>query len=79
MAKSTVTYWNPLFSENDYMWRPIDGLEGVAEELTLSIDPMSGEYTRLTRFLSRRRHDHPRRQEPCVSGGDLYRQRSPLR
>jgi hypothetical protein len=31
---------------------PIEGLGGLAEELTLSLDPSSGEYTRLTRFLA---------------------------
>jgi len=48
MPKSTSTYWNTLSSER---WTSIKGLEGMAEELTLSIDPLSGEYTRLTRFL----------------------------
>jgi len=51
MAKSTTRYWNPLTVENQGRWAPIKGLEGVAEELTLSIDPATGEYTRLTRFL----------------------------
>ena len=50
MTKSTITYWNPLNAENQGKWQPIDGLEGIAEELTLSIDSESGEYTRLTRF-----------------------------
>ena len=51
MAKSLATYWNPLVPENQGRWTPIRGLEGMAEELTLSIDPATGEYTRLTRFL----------------------------
>ncbi|MFO1424054.1 MAG: cupin domain-containing protein [Candidatus Competibacteraceae bacterium] len=51
MAKSTVTYWNALRPENQSRWTPIPGLEGMAEELTLSIDRLTGEYTRLTRFL----------------------------
>ena len=50
MSKSTVTYWNPLHPENGNRWRPIAGLEDLAEELTLSIDEETGEYTRLTRF-----------------------------
>jgi hypothetical protein len=50
MPKSTITYWNPLSSENRGEWRAIAGLEQVAEELTLSIDKETGEYTRLTRF-----------------------------
>jgi hypothetical protein len=30
MAKTTVTYWNPLSSENREHWQPIKGLEGIA-------------------------------------------------
>ena len=51
MAKTTATYWNVLSPENQGHWSPIKGLEGMAEELTLSIDHGTGEYTRLTRFL----------------------------
>ena len=51
MAKSASTYWNTLAAENRGQWTPCKGLEGIAEELTLSIDVESGEYTRLTRFL----------------------------
>jgi len=50
MSKQCVTYWNPLIPENTDKWQPIKGLEGMAEELTLSIDEKTGEYTRLTRF-----------------------------
>lgn len=51
MTKSTSTYWNTFSAANRARWAPVKGLEGMAEELTLSIDPASGEYTRLTRFL----------------------------
>jgi hypothetical protein len=51
MAKSTATYWNAFSPEAQKEWAPIKGLEGMAEELTLSIDGGTGEYTRLTRFL----------------------------
>ena len=51
MSKSTETYWNPLSPESSGQWRPVKELEGMVEELTLSIDPVTGEYTRLTRFL----------------------------
>jgi hypothetical protein len=51
MSKSTVTYWNPLNPDSRGQWTPIKGLEGMVEELTLSIDNTTGEYTRLTRFL----------------------------
>jgi hypothetical protein len=50
MPKTTSTYWNPLRSENRNQWQPVNGLEGMAEELTLSVDEETGEYTRLTRF-----------------------------
>jgi hypothetical protein len=80
MTKSTVTYWNPLYSENDGRWKPIDGLEDVAEEITLSIDPTNGEYTRLTRFhpgadmtaLGGKRHAYP--EEIFIVSGRLYDQ-----
>ena len=45
MTKSTTTYWNALHPENRERWTPIKGMEGKAEELTLSIDQATGEYT----------------------------------
>ena len=51
MPKSTTTYWNTLASEHRGRWTPVKGLDTMAEELTLSADPITGEYTRLTRFL----------------------------
>jgi len=51
VPKTTVTYWNPLTPASRDHWKPVEGLEGIAEELTLSIDAETGEYTRLTRFL----------------------------
>lgn len=51
MAKSTTTYWNALAAENQERWTPVVGLDDMAEELTLSLDALTGEYTRLTRFL----------------------------
>ena len=78
MAKSTITYWNTLSPEQK--WDPIPGLEGVAEELTLSIDPVSGEYTRLTRFhpgadttpFGPKSHAYP--EEVFIVSGRLYDQ-----
>jgi hypothetical protein len=78
MAKSTVTYWNPLTSNNQNEWHPIEGLEGMAEEITLSIDGETGEYTRLTRFfpkadttpLGSKSHDYP--EEVFIVSGRLY-------
>lgn len=51
MTKSTVTYWNVLDPQAKKHWVPVKELEGMVEELTLSIDGKSGEYTKLTRFL----------------------------
>ena len=78
MSKSTITYWNPLIEENKKKWTPIKGLEGIAEELTLSIDERNGEYTRLTRFLhgadttlfDGKTHKYP--EEVFIFSGRLY-------
>jgi len=80
MAKSTTTYWNPLSPDSRERWTPIPGLEGMAEELTLSIDPITGEYTPLTRFLpgadttpfGGKTHDYP--EEVFIVSGRLYDQ-----
>src|SRR4029453_6034068 len=78
MAKSTTPYWNPLTSVNQERRTPVTGLEGIPEELTLSVDPATGEYTRLTRFLpkadttpfGRKSHNYP--EEVFVVSGRLY-------
>ena len=80
MSKTTITYWNPLSSENESTWQSIDGLEGIAEELTLSIDNETGEYTRLTRFrpgadttpFGGKKHEYP--EEIFIVSGRLYDQ-----
>ena len=80
MAKTIVTYWNPLSSENGDKWKPINGLEGIAEELTLSIDEETSEYTRLTRFypgadttpFGGKSHEYP--EEIFIVSGRLYDQ-----
>jgi len=80
MSKSTVTYWNPLWTDNASAWQSIEGLEGIAEELTLSIDEHSGEYTRLTRFqpgadtqsFGGKSHEYP--EEIFIVSGRLYDQ-----
>jgi len=80
MAKSTVTYWNALKPESRTLWTPIKGLEGMAEELTLSIDPSTGEYTRLTRFLPGADTStfggktHPYPEEVFIISGHLFDQ-----
>jgi hypothetical protein len=78
MAKSTITYWNPLLAENDDQWSSIEGLEGYAEEITLAIDPENGDYTRLTRFkpgcdttaFGAKSHSYP--EEIFMLQGRLY-------
>jgi hypothetical protein len=80
MTKSTCTYWNPLESAAQGRWAPVKGLEGIAEEVTLSIDPASGEYTRLTRFLPGADttafggKTHPYPEEVFIVSGRLYDQ-----
>ncbi len=51
MSKTTAPYWNPLAPQNRSAWQPVEGLEGMAEEITLAIDEDTGDYTRITRFL----------------------------
>jgi hypothetical protein len=78
MAKSVAMYWNSLAAENKGRWTPIPGLEGMAEELTLSIDSVTGEYTRLTRFhpgadttpFGGKSHTYP--EEVFIVSGRLY-------
>lgn len=75
MAKTTKTYFDALNSD---AFTPVQGLEGLAEELTLSIDARTGEYTRLTRFFANadtahiggKYHDYP--EEIFVVFGRLY-------
>ena len=78
MPKSTETYWNPLHSGSRSRWEPIPGLEGLAEQVTLALDPVTGDYTRLTRFhagadtaaFGAKRHDYP--EEIMIIAGRLY-------
>lgn len=78
MAKSNSSYWNVLNPENQSKWTLIKGVEGFVEELTLSIDPVSGEDTRLTRFhpgadtsmLGGKLHPYP--EEVFIVNGRLY-------
>ena len=78
MTKTTETYWNALHDDSKQLWQAIDGLEGLVEELTLSIDNETGEYTRLTRFLpgadtlafGAKQHDYP--EEVFIVSGRLY-------
>jgi hypothetical protein len=78
MSKNTATYWNVLKPENSNKWQPIEGTEGMLEELTLAIDEETGDYTRLTRFkagadtkaFGSKSHDYP--EEIYIVSGKLY-------
>lgn len=50
MSKTTCSHWNPLAQDQRHRWRWLEGLQGQVEELVLSEDPATGEFTRLTRF-----------------------------
>jgi len=78
MSKSTTTYWNVLFPENAGKWEPIEGTDGMLEQLTLAVDDVTGDYTRLTRFktgadtkkFGDKSHDYP--EEIYIISGRLY-------
>ena len=78
MAKTTTSYLNPLAVDNEERWEPVEGLEGLAEAITVAIDPDSGNYSRFTRFLpgadttphGAKIHDYP--EEVLVLEGRLY-------
>lgn len=48
MPKSTITYWNALNPESEGKWTPVKGLEGMLEELTLSMDDLAITMSRKT-------------------------------
>jgi hypothetical protein len=78
MPKTTTPYWNPLSDDAKSRWEPVEGLEGIAEAITVAIDRESGDYSRLTRFLpgsdttpfGPQVHDYP--EEVLVLEGRLY-------
>jgi quercetin dioxygenase-like cupin family protein len=78
MPKTTIEYWNPLSRENRREWKPVEGLEGMAEEITLAVDENTGDYTRITRFLpgadttpfGAKTHEYP--EEILVLEGELF-------
>ena len=78
MSKSTTQYWNVLAASNANSWDPIEGSNGMLEQLTLAMDDATGDYTRLTRFkagantkeIGGKSHDYP--EEVYVISGRLY-------
>lgn len=77
MAKSPSTYWNTLDAAHAGRWEPVADLPGV-EKITLAQDPLTGHYTRLTRFApgvdtaAQGVQCHPYPEEVLVLSGDLY-------
>jgi|TARA_B110000908_G_C10212225_1_gene430835 quercetin dioxygenase-like cupin family protein len=78
MAKTTVTYWNALDKSNSDKWEVIEDTDGQLEQVTLAIDEVTGDYTRLTRFkagastkaFGAKSHDYP--EEIMIIKGRLY-------
>ncbi|MGF1721171.1 cupin domain-containing protein [Vibrio kyushuensis] len=78
MSKSTVEYWNVLTTANKDKWEALEGTNGEIEQLTLAMDELNGDYTRLTRFKSGadtsefggKSHDYP--EEIYIISGRLY-------
>jgi len=78
MPKTTITYWNALDERNIDKWETIEGSDGQLEQLTLAIDEVTGDYTRLTRFktgantmaFGAKCHDYP--EEIMIIKGRLY-------
>ncbi len=78
MSKNTASYWNVLSPENSGKWEPIEGTEGMLEQLTLAMDGVTGDYTRLTRFkagadtkkFGSKSHDYP--EEIYIISGRIY-------
>ncbi len=78
MAKTTISYWNPLTPAHQGCWQPVDNTNGLVEQLTLAIDADNGDYTRLTRFrpdadtsaLGGKCHDYP--EEIFIVSGRLF-------
>jgi len=76
--KSTTTYFNPLDIKNSKLWEDIEGSDGNLQQLTISIDRESGDYTRLTKFkdgystkaFGAKSHNYP--EEIFVVSGRLY-------
>ena len=67
-----------MAEQNDEKWEVINGTNGLLEQLTISIDKESGDYTRLTRFkpgadtsmFGAKSHDYP--EEIMVIKGSLF-------
>lgn len=78
--KATSQYWNTLADAHADRWEDVEGSDGNLSQLTLAIDPDSGDYTRLTKFKSgyssdsfgSKEHDYP--EEIFIISGRIYDQ-----
>ena len=78
MSKNTASYWNVLGPESKDKWEPIEGTDGMLEQLTPTVDDETGDYTRLTRFkagadtkkFGSKSHDYP--EEIYIISGRLF-------
>ena len=78
MSKNTIQYWNTLTAANKSQWSVIEDTNGQLEQLTLSMDDVTGDYTRLTRFkagadtsmFGGKSHDYP--EEIYIVSGRLF-------
>lgn len=78
MSKSTIQYWNTLATAHKSKWDVIPDTNGELEQLTLSMDSVTGDYTRLTRFkagadtsmFGAKFHDYP--EEIYIVSGRLF-------
>jgi hypothetical protein len=76
--KTTATYSNVFSADQADQWEVLPETEGLMEQLTLAINPKTGDYTRLTRFKAGANttaagpkvHDYP--EEVFVISGRLY-------
>ena len=78
MPKTTVNYWNVLAAKNAKQWTIVENTSGKVAQITLASDPVTGDYTRLTRFqagadtidIGAKAHDYP--EEIFIISGRLY-------
>lgn len=80
MSKHGVKYWNALSESSHHRWHSLDGTDGMIEQVTLTKDDKTGDYTRLTRFKAGADttafgcHHHSYPEEIFIVSGRLYDQ-----
>lgn len=76
--KEVVKYLNLLSDDARIAWQEMPGMDGTAQFFTITEDPETGHYSRLTRFragadtsnLGAAVHDY--QEEVLILSGDLY-------